>query len=338
MGFTCAITAEGAVKCWGVNYQRELGNESTGTTSLVPVEVTGLSAGVQTLSAGSNHACALTSAGRVRCWGSDNSSGNPTFGSTVPVEIAGLPSDIRAIAAGSNSTCALTRAGAVMCWGQNSRGQLGNNSRVGSTVPVNVVGLSSGVQAIAMASSFACALTVVGSVKCWGDCPYCGPSSLVPTEVPGLSSGVEAISVGVGYACAVTAFGTAKCWGSNGYGQLGSASSGSDVPIEVTGLSSGVQAISAGDYHACVLTFSGAVKCWGTYATDTLSGNPGAAGVVPTDVSGLSPGVQAISAGGDQTCALTTWGVLKCWGKNWAGALGNNSTTDSSVPVDVVSL
>ena len=52
--------------------------------------------------------------------------------------------------------------------------------------------------------------------------------------------------------------------------------------------------------------------------------------------SGLLSGIASIAAGESHTCALSTTGAVYCWGDNFAGDLGNNSGTESNVPVQVV--
>ena len=67
---TCAVTDAGTVKCWGYNGVGELGDGTT-TERLTPVDVTGLGVRARSLAVGAGHSCALTSSGRVKCWGAN---------------------------------------------------------------------------------------------------------------------------------------------------------------------------------------------------------------------------------------------------------------------------
>lgn len=103
-------------------------------------------------------------------------------------------------------------------------------------------------------------------------------------------------------------------------------------------LSSGVAAVSAGDVQACAVTTAGAAKCWGDNDRGQLGDGSTTDRLVPVNVAGLGSGVVAVSAGGSFSCALTSNGAVKCWGANGNGALGDGTTMDSSVPVDVAGL
>jgi len=79
-------------------------------------------------------------------------------------------SNISAISAGGrNHTCSLLNSGGVKCWGWNKYGQLGDGSNVNKNVSVEVVGLSSGVNAISSGGAHTCAVLEGGYAKCWGN-------------------------------------------------------------------------------------------------------------------------------------------------------------------------
>ncbi len=133
--------------------------------------------------------------------------------------------------------------------------------------------------------------------------------------------------------------GGVKCWGANTYGQLGDGTTlDSATPVDVNGLTSGVSAIATGNGFTCALMTGGEMKCWGWNSIGQLGDGTTANKSTPRDVSGLISGVSTIAAGNAHACALMTGGGMKCWGTNYAGQLGDGTTTNKTTPVDVSGL
>ena len=369
---TCALKTNGEVKCWGYNGNGQLGNNST-TNSSTPVNVCnggvlGCSIsllGVAAIAAGYQHTCALTMSGGVKCWG-NNAHGqlgdSTTNQRNTPVDVcassttcSGKLSGVIAITAGDYHTCALLTTGAVYCWGYNGTGQLGDNgAETESWYPV-AVWLTTGAVAIDAGDNHTCAITSVGSLKCWGYNLYgqLGDSTTTDRYTPVLvcsdslcgSSlpGVGLISGGETHTCA-SSNGNIECWGNNSYGRLGDGTTtNSYTPVSLSGLS-GVLEISSGYFHTCAMPTGGGVECWGdnSYGEvgDNTTTNRHSPVYVCTDStcgSHLS-GVGMISGGGLHTCALIKGSGVKCWGYNYYGELGDGTTTDRHAPVWVTGL
>jgi len=343
---SCMVTPAGTVRCWGDNTYNELG-DATLVSSTSPVEVTGLD-GVVEVATGSYFSCALLGTGDVKCWGYNGNgevSSSPAIEIPQPTLIQGLGEGVRAIAAGFDHVCALTAAGGVRCWGSNDFGQLGSAGAASFAVPMAVVGLESGVSAIAAGLDSTCALTTMGGVKCWGrnESGAMGDGTttnrFAPVDVKGLSSGATAIAVGYGDACAVMASGKLKCWGGDGAGELGNGvpMDSSHVPIDVTVVKSRVRAVAAGFGFTCAVTITG-VRCWGMGGNGQL-GNGWTANVATgVDVIGLGADVVEIATLNSHVCALRSDGEVRCWGDDRTGQLGNGMPYERRSPATVAAM
>ena len=166
---SCALSDTSEVACWGSNADGQLG-DGTGRDRPDPVAVAGLPENVTAVAAGGRHSCALTTTGKVLCWGANNwgQLGNGRLSdSRKPVPAEGL-SDVAAIDAGSRHTCAIMGNGDLMCWGANDWGQLGDGTNITRPVPTRVTNLSGHARSVSAGDDHTCAALGSGDVECWG--------------------------------------------------------------------------------------------------------------------------------------------------------------------------
>lgn len=138
--FSLAVTTAGTVYGWGAQYYGQLGNGSSATAVLAPVQIPGLSSAVQ-VTVGVNHGLMLKSDGTVWAWG-QGYYGQLGLGDYVdrgsPVQIPGL-SQVVAIAAGDNFSLAIRSDGTLWTWGDNSLQQLGFPTPTAVLVPTTIL-------------------------------------------------------------------------------------------------------------------------------------------------------------------------------------------------------
>jgi alpha-tubulin suppressor-like RCC1 family protein len=356
---TCAIVSGGNVKCWGDNRYRQVSPQQTALGQIA--EIPG---NFRLLTAGGSHTCALTGGGSLVCWGNNKygqlgesgeiptpeptapAAGATEAASSTPLPTQGSSKQASSIAAGRSHSCAVTTAGGVRCWGKNEHGELGNGTFADSRTPVDVMGLSHGMKAVVAGWGHTCALTDSGGVKCWG---YNKNGELGnganenlnrPADVRGLTSGVISLEAADDHTCALLANGAVRCWGFNMYGQLGDGTSvNRNTPVDVTGLNGTIGALAAGWGHTCALSTAGGVKCWGNNEYGQLGVESKKETIhTPVIVSGLASGVTAIASDGGHACAITTRGLVMCWGNNKYGQLGDGTAEIRKLPVVVTGL
>ena len=344
----CASKLDGSLWCWG---HLRLPLVSTPSAFALPTEVTTLGSSV-TVSLSSEGGCFVDSGGSAWCWGPNyfgqlgNGEVSSSFATqvTTPVQVSG--SGIVSIDSGYTFGCWLSSSGSVSCWGDGGSMQLGSSVKACNPalvpepcsavpVPVDV----SGVSAIALGESHACALSTSGGITCWGANAWnqaqFGEGSgggVTPTSLPTCSGGLwTSVAPGGNYTCASCSSGHVWCWGFRGNGRLGDGCDDSTCDSQISGISevignSGFVKVFAGMEHSCGITGSGEVWCWGDNFRGQLgTGSSAAYSSVAMQVSGLPGKSIALALAHGQSCALSDSGVVTCWGWNGSGEVGDGS-------------
>jgi alpha-tubulin suppressor-like RCC1 family protein len=328
---TCALLDNATIKCWGDNFNGQLGYGDLNDRGELPGEMganlpavdLGPGRTATAIAAGSLHTCALLDNATVKCWGralngqlgyGDGSrrGGEPgEMGANLPAIDLGPGRTATAITGGSLHTCALLDNGTVKCWGSGSNGKLGQ-----------------------------------GDTSDRGDGPGEMGANLPAIDLgPGRTA--TTIAAGSSHTCAFLDNATIKCWGSGSNGRLGygdtatrgdgPGETGTNLPAIDLGPGRTATAITTSASHTCALLDNATIKCWGAGSNGRLGhGDTNDRGDGPGEMGANLPAIDlgpgrtatAITTGGSHTCALLDDATMKCWGAGSNGKLGYGDTTD----------
>jgi alpha-tubulin suppressor-like RCC1 family protein len=348
----CAIKADRTAHCWGNNSNGEVGTGNEVGSLLAPTQLgSGFAEPLRGIAAGWEASCAITTAGKVFCWGHQDTlgtgstvaTGNPTANQVLTLD----PFDVVEVSVGHRHACALTSAGGVHCWGNNPYGEVGKPAGENQLAPFEITSLS-GVTDIdvAMASinteGHSCAVDDLGIVSCWGRNSF-GQLGVDPvtaaTEVPSVVGALGAalrVATGETHTCAALVDKTVWCWGRNNYLQLGQdpITTETHIPQQVPGLS-GIVDVDAGRFYTCALEENGQLHCWGRNNAQqlgrvTLEATEAIPGPVVTDAENTAVPVDdfvSFSTGNAHVCATRSNEFAWCWGDRGAGRLGDSAGT-----------
>jgi alpha-tubulin suppressor-like RCC1 family protein len=184
-GFSCYLSREGKVRCWGFNIVGQLGigeerfNQPDALQAReIPFEEKALE-----IAAGLSHVCALFTSGRMKCWGG-NSFGQLGTGNNLnlrdPVKRPYLvmPDLVKKISANFFNTCVIFKSEKTTCWGDNVNRTLGfgyldaNNdppSSVNTPMMKKTIDVNDQFYDISVGSNYFCGVLKNDHLRCWGN-------------------------------------------------------------------------------------------------------------------------------------------------------------------------
>lgn len=323
--YSCGLTAEGEVWCWGDPPAAvDIWTEPQRVESAVTFAA---------VTAGDQHLCGLTEGGSAYCWG-DGWLGEIGDGAMTgrgqPTAVAG-GHRFTAIEAGQESTCGVTESDGVYCWGSWSTMSLRRFTSVDwpNVDPIDPTGDvtwpeprgvpgSRELRTVSVGRSHACGLGEDGAGYCWGAVGN-GDLGIGYSEEQddpvAVAEPIEAVAVQAGHfaSCARATDGQAWCWGLNDLGQLGNGTTeNAFVPVPVSGGHAFVD-LALSVSHGCGIDGEGRAWCWGDNAAGQLGTGDLESRLVPAPVlGGLT--FADIGVGTLWSCGLTPDGGAYCWG------------------------
>ncbi len=338
-----AIRNDGTLWAWGDNEYGQLGDGTTSDKN-IPEQI-GTDWNWEKVSGGM-HTIATKNDGTLWAWG-NNSSGQLGDGTTEdklkPVQI-GKDINWKKIATGSYHSLAAKKDGTLWAWGANDWGQLGDATKISNSTPVQVKGITNCYQVDA-GSTFSLLLKP--------DALYCGTGS---NNFGQLGDGTQIlkqtydcidftqaeIAIGERHGLFLNTDGTLWAWGNGSHGAIGDGTGEFRYSPVRVGNAMNWKKISAGGDQSLAIKTDGTLWAWG----DNLQGQLGD-GTTTTRFSPVQIGTdlnwKEISTGGNidqpdeghHSLAIKDDGTLWAWGGNRFGQLGDSTTTERHVPVQI---
>ena len=328
---------------WGGNSYGGLGDNTTASKSNPVQTVTG---GInwKQVTVGQNHTAAIKTDGTLWCWGQgDNGQlgDNTITHRSSPVQTTAFGTDWKQISSCANSTSAIKTNGTLWTWGQNNQGQLGDNTAVRKSSPVQTIAFGTNWKQVSTGYWQTAAIKTDGTLWMWGRGAegQLGDNIAIerssPVQTVTFGTNWKQVSSGFWFFTAATKTdGTLWMWGNNGDGQLGDNTiTLRSSPVQTITRGTNWKQVSCGSYHTTAIKNDGTLWVWGKNSYGQLGDNTIVSKSSPVQTISFGNNWKSVACGFYYTAAIKTDGTLWAWGANYSGNLGDNTTAHRSSPV-----
>jgi alpha-tubulin suppressor-like RCC1 family protein len=265
---SAAIKTDGTLWAWGLNTNGQLGkNDITHRSS--PVQEVFGNTTWKLVSTGGYHTAAIKTDGTLWTWGKNNYGQlgkNDITHRSSPVQELTSNTSWKLVASGAYHTAAIKTDGTLWSWGFGTNGELGDNSSITKSSPVQEALANTMWKHIACGANHTAVIKTDNTLWLWGfnTQGQLGKNDIThrssPVQEVTESSNWKQVAGGEFFTAAIKNDGTLWSWGHNGWGQLGNNT-------DITHRSSPIQTVSGGTNWkqvACGATYSAAIKTDGT--------------------------------------------------------------------------
>jgi len=344
-GFSLAINRRGNLYAWGDNEFGQLGN-GTSLDQPIPIEISiprttnsnAIIVQSQAMAAaGYTHSFALTEEATLWAWGG-NHYGQLGDGTNVnrgiPINIL---ESVAYIAAGYGHSLAIKTDGSLWAWGENTQGQLGDGTMDSRNIPVRIM---ESVVAASAGSFHSLALDIDGNVWAWGT-NHWGELGIAVADYDIetwrqpviVMESARHVAAGDTFSMAIDNEGYLWVWGYWPWCMY--ANDGLDENLAPRAVMGGVSYVCAGFNHAMLIKTDGSLWAWGSNEFGQLGDGTTKDRDEPVQI--LEHSVISVSAGDTHTAAVlflrTGERILRVWGRNDYGQLGDGTRINSNTPI-----
>ncbi len=285
-----------------------------------------------------------------RLWvaGSSSTGGvgdNTITSKSSPVQTVAGGTNWKSASGGMAFSAGIKTDGTLWTWGSSSSGQLGDNTAVNKSSPVQTVSGGTNWRLLSCGGYFCMSTKTDGTLWIWGS----GASGQMgnnaatnrssPVQTVASGTNWNLVSGGRFHAAATKTDGTLWLWGSNtSWGQLGDNTAvNKSSPVQTVSGGTNWKLVSCGALHTTTIKTDGTLWSWGRNSFGELGNGADARQSSPVQTIAGGTNWRLISSGVYHVFATKTDGTLWGWGYCANGELGNNSVVYRSSPVQTVS-
>jgi alpha-tubulin suppressor-like RCC1 family protein len=269
---------------------------------------------------------------------------NTSTSRSSPVQTVAGGTNWKQVASGCFHVSAIKQDGTLWLWGYNGYGQLGDNTSVNASSPIQTIAGGTNWKQTAGGYYSTAAIKTDGTLWLWG---YNNYGTLGTNNTTWRSSPVQTIAGGATWkqvACgsyhtaAVKTDGSLWTWGYNATGGLGdNTTAHKSSPVQTVAGGTNWKQVSVGSNHCFGVKTDGTLWGWGNDSYSKLgdAGSTKRSSPIQT-VAGGTTWLQA-ACGDQHSAAVKTDGTLWTWGDNYYGTLGDNTRTTRNSPIQTIS-